>query len=107
MAGEDGGYNEKLIGMLKTCLMGCDYIGCRRLIIHPFFLGYNDQLTPEREWEVNLERYSALSAAAKANRLCEMCGAPTNGIRGYLCAECAKENRRRKQAKADAKRRKK
>ena len=54
-----------------------------------------------------LERSLALNAAAKANRLCEMCGAPTNGIRGYLCAECAKENRRRKQAKADAKRRKK
>ena len=65
MAGEDGGYNEKLIGMLKTCLMGCDYIGCRRLIIHPFFLGYNDQLTPEREWEVNLERDIALIPAAK------------------------------------------
>ena len=65
VAGEDGGYNEKLIGMLKTCLMGCDYIGCRRLIIHPFFLGYNDQMTPEREWEVNLERYSALIPAAK------------------------------------------
>ena len=65
VAGEDGGYNEKLIGKLKTCPMGCDYIGCRRLIIHPFFLGYNDQLTPEREWEVNLERYSALIPAAK------------------------------------------
>ena len=65
VAGEDGAYNEKLIGMLKICLMGCDYIGCRRLIIHPFFLGYNDQLTPEREWEVNLERYSALIPAAK------------------------------------------
>lgn len=65
VAGEDGAYNEKLIGMLKTCLMGCDYIGCRRLIVHPFFLGYNDQLTPEREWEVNLERYSALIPAAR------------------------------------------
>ena len=64
IAGEDGGFNEKLIGMYKTCLMGCDYIGCRRLIIHPFFLGYNDQMTPEREWEVNLERYSALIPAA-------------------------------------------
>lgn len=65
VAGEDGAYNEKLIGMLKTCLMGCDYIGCRRLIVHPFFLGYGDQLTPEREWEVNLERYSALIPAAR------------------------------------------
>ena len=61
----------------------------------------------ERNRKRMLERYSALIAAAKSNRLCEMCGAPTNGIRGYLCAECAKENRRRKQAKADAKRRKK
>ena len=61
----------------------------------------------ERNRKRMLERSLALSAAAKANRLCEMCGAPTNGIRGYLCAECAKENRRRKQAKADAKRRKK
>lgn len=63
--GEDGAYNEKLLDMLKKCLMGCDYIGCRRLIIHPFFLGYDDQMTPEREWEVNMERYSALIPAAK------------------------------------------
>ena len=40
----------------------------------------------ERNRKRMLERYSALIAAAKSNRLCEMCGAPTNGIRGYLCA---------------------
>ena len=61
----------------------------------------------ERNRKQMLERSLALSAAAKANRLCEMCGAPTNGIRGYLCAECANESKRRTQAKADAKRRKK
>lgn len=65
VAGEDGAYNEKLMGMLKTTIRGCDYIGCRRLIVHPFFLGYDQQLTPEQEWEVNIERYSALIPAAK------------------------------------------
>ncbi len=42
----------------------------------------------ERNRERMRERSLALNAAAKANHLCEMCGAPTNGIRGYLCAEC-------------------
>lgn len=63
--GEDGAFNEAMIHVLKTCLMGCDYMNCRRLIIHPFFLGYDAQMTPEREWEVNIERYSQLIPAAK------------------------------------------
>ena len=35
-------------------------MNCRRLIIHPFFLGYHEQLDPQTEWDVNIERYSRL-----------------------------------------------
>lgn len=58
-------FNDALITMLKKSIMGCDYIGCRNLIIHPFFFGYEHQMDPETEWNVNIERYSMLISEAK------------------------------------------
>lgn len=62
---EDSGYNDFLIRMLKKTIVGCDFMDCRHLIIHPFFLGYDQQLSPETEWNLNIERYSALIPEAK------------------------------------------
>ena len=62
---EDSGYNDYLIRMLKKTIVGCDFMDCRHLIIHPFFLGYDQQLSPETEWNLNIERYSALIPEAK------------------------------------------
>ena len=62
---EDSGYNDYLIRMLKKTIIGCDSMDCRHLIIHPFFLGYDQQLSPETEWNLNIERYSALIPEAK------------------------------------------
>ncbi|MGI6174416.1 MAG: sugar phosphate isomerase/epimerase family protein [Christensenellales bacterium] len=63
---KDGGdYNDYLIEVLRKSIIGCDYIGCRNLIVHPFFLGYQDRLSKEAEWDLNIESYSKLIPAAK------------------------------------------
>lgn len=61
----DGTANEDLIRLLEKFIMGCAYIGCRKLVIHPFYLHYDQQLSPEEEWTLNIERYSRLIPAAQ------------------------------------------
>lgn len=63
--GFDDGYNDCIVQMLKRVIVGCDAIDCRNLIVHPFFLGYREQLTPEEEWNVNIDRYARLIPEAK------------------------------------------
>jgi len=52
--------NEYVLGALRKTIMLMDYVGCRNLIVHPGFLGGDDKLTPEEEWEYNVNMYSAL-----------------------------------------------
>lgn len=66
VAEPSNGYNDYLLEVLKKTIAGCAYIGCKRLIIHPFFLGYEKQLDPQMEWDLNIQRYSELIPAAKA-----------------------------------------
>lgn len=65
LAAESDEVNDALVGMLKKTIMGCDYIGCRNLIIHPFFPSYDDQISPEEEWELNVRKYAELIPEAK------------------------------------------
>ena len=58
-------YNEYLMRALEKTIAGCGYIGCPRLVIHPFFNGYDKMMTPEAEWEKNIESYTRLIPAAK------------------------------------------
>jgi len=58
-------YDNYLLKALEKTIMGCAYIGCHKLVIHPFHLGYTHPVTPEQEWELNIQRYSALIPAAK------------------------------------------
>lgn len=58
-------YDDYLFKVLEKTIMGCAYIGCRRLVVHPFFLRYDRQLDPQTEWDLNIARYSALIPAAK------------------------------------------
>ena len=58
-------FNDVMLDVMKKCLMICDVIDCRRLIIHPAYCDYQHRLTPEKEWEINMERYSALIPEAK------------------------------------------
>ncbi len=62
---KDESYNDFLVEMLQKIIRGCDYINCRNLIVHPFFLGYEHQLDPKTEWELNIDHYSKLIPAAK------------------------------------------
>jgi len=57
--------NEYLIHALEKCLMICAYLNCPYLIVHPFFPGYNETLTSEEEWNLNIESYSRLIPAIK------------------------------------------
>ncbi len=58
-------YDDYLLHALKKTIMGCAYIGCRKLVVHPFFLPYDKQLAPQAEWDLNIRRYSALIPDAK------------------------------------------
>ncbi len=62
---DDEGYNDVLVDMLRKMIIGCDYIGCRNLVIHPFFRPYQYQVNREQEIEENLKRYTALMPTAK------------------------------------------
>ena len=54
-----------LLQALVKTIAGADSIGCHNLVVHPAFLQYDRQLTFEDEFEINIERYSALIPAAK------------------------------------------
>ena len=61
----DESYNDVILKMLDNCIIAADEIGCRNLIIHPFFADYKHRFTPEKEWEININRYCRLIPTAK------------------------------------------
>ena len=61
----DKAVNESMLAVLENTIRGCEIINCHNLIIHPFFAGYDTQLSPEDEWNLNIESYSKLIPAAK------------------------------------------
>ena len=64
--GPDGAeYNDYLITVLNTTLAGSALIGCKKLVIHPFFHPYETAVSPREEWELNRERYTRLIPAAQ------------------------------------------
>ena len=65
VAEPSNGYNDYLLEVLKKTIIGCAYIGCHRLVIHPFFLDYKRKLDPQVEWDLNIARYSQLIPLAK------------------------------------------
>lgn len=52
--------NHQMLEVFKNCIALCEYMECPRLIIHPFFLGYQNRLSPEQEFALNMESYGAL-----------------------------------------------
>lgn len=88
---DDSAYNDYLIGMLKKTIVGCDYMDCRHLIIHPFFLGYDHQMDPKTEWDVNIERYSALIPEAKKYGVTICLENMFSGHRGKVYSACCSD----------------
>ena len=61
----DEDYSEYLMRGLEKVIGGCAAMGCHRLVIHPFFYAYDDQLSPDEEMELNLKSYTRLIPFAR------------------------------------------
>lgn len=82
--------NANIIRMLENMIRGCDYMNCRNLIIHPFFLGYG-KLSPEEEWDINIESYSKLIPAAKEYGVTVCLENMFTGFNGRIYAACCSD----------------
>jgi len=89
--------DESVLNAIRKSIMICGYLECRYLIVHPSFLAYDRMLTPEEEWKINIERYSALIEDAKKHDviIClENMFVSRNGrIYGAICADAHETNR--------------
>lgn len=83
--------NKKMIEVLKNMIRGCDKMNCRNLIIHPFFLGYNDYPSVEEEWNVNIDSYSKLIPVAKEYGVTVNLENMFAGYRGKMYAACCSD----------------
>ncbi len=80
--------NDIVMDAIKKCIMVCGYLGCKNLIVHPMFLGYDAKLDPRTEWDVNIERYSELIPAAKRYGVTICLENMFTGFRGKMYAAC-------------------
>ena len=87
----DPQYNDYLLEMLRRTVIGCASMDCHRLIIHPFFLPYSEHMTPEDEWELNIERYGKLIPAAKEYGVTICLENMFSGFRGKLYKACCSD----------------
>lgn len=83
--------NDFMLEVLKKTIRGCDAMDCRHLIIHPFFLGYDQQMDPQTEWDVNIERYSALIPVAKEYGVTICLENMFAGYRGKMYSACCSD----------------
>ncbi len=91
LPGEDGAFNEVMIEVLNKTIMGCDYMNCRNLVVHPFFQGYGDTLSEADEWELNIRRYAQLIPAAKEYGVTVCLENMFGGYRGKLYSACCSD----------------
>lgn len=87
----DSEINTRMMEVLKNMVRGCDLMNCRNLIIHPFFLGYDRQLSPSEEWEINIENYSMLIPVAKEYGVTICLENMFTGHKGKIYAACCSD----------------
>lgn len=58
-----------MLNVLKKSVAMAGALKCPYLVVHPAFLPYSDRLSPEEEWQVNIERYSALIPELKKHNV--------------------------------------
>lgn len=61
--------NEYLTQAIEKTIAGCGLIGCRLLVVHPLFAGYDQALPPEEEWAMNLSFFARLIPAARKHQV--------------------------------------
>ncbi len=88
--GEDE-YNEFLMQALEKTIAGCRHIGCSRLIVHPFFNGYDRAMPPREEWRLNMDRYARLIPAAKKHGVSILLENMFTRHRGKIYAACCSD----------------
>ena len=88
----DGGeFNEFMIGVLIKTVEAARYIGCRRLVVHPFFYGYDRKITPAEEWDLNIKSYSRLIEAAAENDVIICLENMFSANRGKITSACCSD----------------
>lgn len=89
--------NAYVLKAIQACIRAAAYFGCGHLIVHPFFLGYDDKLSPEAEWKKNIDSYSQLIPAAKRYNVTICLENMFTGHKGKVyaacCADMAEANR--------------
>ena len=65
----DESVNQYILEVLNKTITACGKLGCRHLIVHPAFGGYNNMLEYDDEWELNIKRYSSLIKTARKNHV--------------------------------------
>lgn len=58
-------YNDFLLEVMRKSIIGCDFIDCRNLVIHPFDYRYPNMTSFQEGWDRNVERYLYLAKTAK------------------------------------------
>ncbi|MGI6239721.1 MAG: sugar phosphate isomerase/epimerase family protein [Christensenellales bacterium] len=89
--------NAYVMRAIKACIRVCGYIGCKYIIVHPNFYGYDDKLSPEAEWDINIARYSELIEVAREYDVIvcleNMFTSHNQKIYAATCADMAEANR--------------
>lgn len=89
--------NDIVMDAIKKCIMVCGYLGCKNIIVHPMFLGYDQKLSAQAEWDINIERYSQLIPMAKKYGVTVCLENMFTGYRGKIyaavCAEMSEANK--------------
>ena len=81
-------YSDALLEVLRKTIVCCAYIGCRNLVVHPFYYSGDRRLSPEEERELNIDRYSRLIPQAKASGVTICLENMFTGCNGKTYAGC-------------------
>lgn len=87
----DEEYNEFMIRALIKTIWATRHAGCRRLVVHPFFYGYDQRLTAAEEREFNIKSYARLIDAARENDVIICLENMFSGYRGKIMAACCSD----------------
>lgn len=83
--------DDMVMSSIKGCIRVAGQIGCKYVIVHPAFLSYEKQLSPQDEWDVNIARYSELIPYARENNVVVCLENMFTGYKGKIYAACCAE----------------